>query len=333
MTSIQQRVESFLQKYPIISLSDVFSHELSDPEFQDPIWKTVQNTEGHFPFSKNLIQLFLYVRNLNKALFNSLEGKEACTQKSWSAQEQHPDKKLSGGGRMTVIREQILEKSAVNMSIVHGPKYPAMEGEHAGKPFVAGGVSLISHPRNPNAPIMHLNVRCIEVNDNGKITKWIGGGADLTPMVAFDEDTKLFHDHMKKSCENNPRVGHYEKYKKWADEYFYISHRKETRGVGGIFFDFIPLEESHSSQINLQNFSPDFSFLLDIGQYAAHAYAKILAKRVPLAYDADLLEKHLYWRGRYAEFNLVYDRGTRFGLLTGGNYEAILCSLPPTVKW
>ncbi|MES2614524.1 MAG: coproporphyrinogen III oxidase [Bdellovibrionota bacterium] len=322
MKSTQERIEGFLQKYPLISMNEMLTHELSDPSCQDPIWKTIQNENGNFPFSKNLIQLFLYLRNLNKTLFNTIEGKEACTQKYWNAQIQHPDKKLNGGGVMTVIREQILEKSAVNMSIVHGPQYPAMEGEYAGKPFVAGGVSLISHPKNPNAPIMHLNVRCIQITENNKVTKWIGGGADLTPMVIFNEDTNLFHEHMKKACENHPHVGNYEKYKKWADEYFYIPHRKEIRGVGGIFFDFVPLESEEN-----------FAYLLDVGQHATHAYAKIMSQRTSIPYDETLSEKHLYWRSRYAEFNLAYDRGTRFGLLSGGNSEAILCSMPPTVKW
>lgn len=322
MDSVFHRIEKFCEKYPILSMSEMLVHQLSDPTFQDPIWKTIQKKDGEFPFSKNLIQLFLYVRNLHKILFNTIEGYEGCTEKFWDAQTQHPDKELCGGGVMTVIREKILEKSAVNMSVVHGPKYPAMEGEYAGKPFVAGGVSLISHPKNPNAPIMHLNIRCIQVNDGGKTNQWIGGGADLTPMVIFEEDTTLFHDHMKKACENNPPVGNYEKHKKWADDYFFIPHRKEARGVGGIFFDFVPLETQD-----------DLSYLLDVGQQAAHAYAKIMCKRVSIEYDEALQEKHWIWRGRYAEFNLAFDRGTRFGLMTGGNSEAILCSLPPIVKW
>jgi coproporphyrinogen III oxidase len=322
MKLIEQRVQSFLEKYPLISMKELASHELCDPTCQDSIWDIMKNKDKSPPFSKNFIHMLLYIRNLHKTLFHAIEGKESCIQKPWGALEQHPDTSLSGGGLMTLIREEILEKSAVNMSIVYGPKYPAVDGEHAGKPFAAGGVSLISHPKNPNAPIMHLNVRCIQVAKDEKITTWIGGGADLTPMVKFEEDTMLFHQHMEKSCLNNPRVGNYEKYKKWASEYFYIPHRKEERGVGGIFFDYVPLDKEE-----------DFSFLLDIGQHAAHAYAKIMAKRALLPYDEKLSEQHLYWRGRYAEFNLVYDRGTRFGLLTGGNSEAILCSLPPLVKW
>jgi coproporphyrinogen III oxidase len=316
-------INHFLKSYPIISFEEMLKNELSDPNCLDPIWKTIEYKENEFPFPKKLIQLFLYVRNLHKMLFDSIEGSASCTQKSWNAQQQHPNKKLFGGGLMTVIRENILEKSAVNMSIVHGPTYPALEGEYAGKPFTAGGVSLISHPKNPNAPIMHLNIRCIEIYENNKvIKKWIGGGADLTPMVLFDEDIILFHDYMKQACKEHKQVADYERYKKWADEYFYIPHRKEIRGVGGIFFDFVDLTSES-----------DFAYLLDIGQYAAHAYAHIMQKRISMPYDDDLAEKHLYWRGRYAEFNLVYDRGTRFGLLTGGNSEAILCSLPPRVKW
>lgn len=322
MESIQSNIDVFLNKHPILTMEQMLEHELSDPKQQDPIWSLCKMENNEFPFPPKLIQLFLYVRNLHQVLFNTIEGKEGCTKKNWSATEHHAEKKLNGGGVMTVIREEILEKSAVNMSVVYGPKYPALEGEYAGKPFVAAGVSLISHPKNPNAPIVHLNVRCLKVNDNGKSVQWIGGGADLTPMVSFAEDTALFHSHMKKSCENNPTVGNYEKYTKWADEYFYLPHRKSIRGVGGIFFDFVPLEQEEQ-----------WSYLLDVGQYNAHAYAKIMAQRASMPYDDNLKEQHLYWRGRYAEFNLAYDRGTRFGLMTGGNTEAILCSLPPTVKW
>ena len=322
MESLKKRIESFLKKYPRIKINEVNAHELSDPNKLDPIWDMVRGQEHLFSFSENLIHLFLYVRNLHKTLFNTIEGHEACTQKTWNGQKQTSDKGLGGGGVMTVIREKVLEKSAVNMSLVFGENYPATEGEYAGKPFMAGGVSLISHPKNPNAPIMHLNVRCIQVQDKNKTIKWMGGGADLTPMVQFENDTNLFHAHMKEACDHNSQSNNYEKYKKWADDYFFIPHRKEIRGVGGVFFDFVPLEREEN-----------LNFLLDIGQQAAFAYAKIMSERVELPYDEALLEKHLYWRGRYAEFNLIYDRGTRFGLMTGGNSEAILCSLPPTVKW
>lgn len=317
-----ERVSQFLKQYPVISLDELPGSSLSDTTCQDPIWNLALDAEKKLPFSKEFIHLLLYVRNLNQLAFNVAEGKIACTQKSWSAIEHNPQRNLWGGGVMTVIRENILEKSAVNMSVVSGPQYPSMESQYAGKPFAAAGVSLISHPKNPNAPIMHLNVRCLQVFDQGKTVTWIGGGADLTPMIPFAEDTQLFHQAMKDCCTRNPQVGDYDKYSKWADEYFYLPHRKEIRGVGGIFFDFVPLQD----QKNL-------SFLLDVGQYAAHAYAEILSRRIDMPYDQELVEKHHYWRGRYAEFNLAFDRGTRFGLMTGGNHEAIFCSLPPIVKW
>ncbi|WP_161597595.1 coproporphyrinogen III oxidase [Fluviispira multicolorata] len=317
-----ERAKRFQENNPIVSFADLKNNNLCDQQFLDPVWKISSQKNGESAFSNNLLHTLLYVRNICKLSFNTIEGIEACSAKSWLAQEHNPERNLEGGGIMTVIRANHLEKSAVNMSCVWGPSYPALEGENAGKPFSATGVSLISHPRNPYAPIMHLNIRCIQVKDGNKVTTWIAGGADLTPMHNFEEDTVLFHDAMKKVCERNSNIANYEKYKKWADEYFYIPHRKEARGVGGIFFDFVKIENEH-----------DFSLLLDVGQYAAKAYAEILSRRIELPYDEELAEKHLYWRGRYAEFNLVYDRGTRFGLMTGGNHEAIFCSLPPRVKW
>lgn len=308
-----ERATAFLEAHPVLTKENLVGHPLSDPERLDPIWVLNQN----LPFDPQFIHALIYIRNLAKAAFEAIEGKPGCVQKSWNAggSQPHP---LQGGGVMTVIRESILEKSAVNMSVVSGASYPSTESHYANKPFAAAGVSLISHPKNPHAPIMHLNVRCIKVFDD-KNTTWIGGGADLTPMQHFDEDTSEFHAAMRKACASDEE---YEKYKLWAQEYFYISHRKEERGVGGIFFDFLPVESETS-----------FQFLLAVAQHAIRVYTQILARRVTLSYTPELLEKHLYWRGRYAEFNLVYDRGTRFGLLSGGNYEAIFCSLPPSVKW
>lgn len=320
--NVSARTADFLNHNSIISLNSLQEQPLSDPRFQDPIWKLSKSEDGTFPFSKDFLKILIYVRNINKEVFHIIEGEEACKSKVWLAKEYNPDRNLNGGGVMNVIRANYLEKSAVNYSCVWGSRYPALEGEYANKPFAAAGVSLISHPRNPFAPIMHLNVRCIKVFDENKVTTWIGGGADITPMIPFAEDTDLFHDAMKIVCERNPRIANYEKYKKWADEYFYIPHRKEARGVGGIFFDFVKIEDDS-----------DLSLLLDVGQYAARAYAEILSRRVEIPFNNSMHEKHLYWRGRYAEFNLVYDRGTKFGLMSGGNHEAIFCSLPPQVRW
>ncbi|APJ03205.1 coproporphyrinogen III oxidase [Silvanigrella aquatica] len=319
---LNMRTQDFLNQNSIISIQSLPKSALADPSFQDPIWELAKDNGCETPFSNEFLQLLIYVRNINKLAFHTAEGAEACTAKSWRAKEHNPDRNLNGGGVMTVIRANHLEKSAVNYSCVWGPKYPAIEGEYANKPFAAAGVSLISHPRNPYAPIMHLNVRCIKVFDQGKVTTWIGGGADLTPMVPYAEDTELFHSAMKEVCERTPHIANYDKYKKWADDYFFIPHRKESRGVGGIFFDFVKIEQES-----------DMSLLLDVGQYAARAYAEILSRRIDTPFDNALHEKHLYWRGRYAEFNLVYDRGTKFGLMSGGNHEAIFCSLPPQVRW
>ena len=329
--SVTQRVQEFFKKNPNVSETEYLKHPFCDLEKKDEIWSLIPSVSSHEsaslkqPFADEYVHLLLYVRNLFKNVYSTVEGKDIITQKSWSSSQSHG---LSGGGMMTVIRGDILEKSAVNLSVVSGPKYPGKDTgakddeKFAGKPFVAAGVSLISHPKNPYAPIMHFNIRMIKVFDNEKTYQWIGGGADLTPMEIFDGDTQDFHNALKIVCEKNSNIANYDHFKQWADEYFFISHRKEARGVGGIFFDFLPVKSDMETNL-----------LLDLGQYVAHSYAQILAKRVDMSYTEELVKKHQYWRGRYAEFNLIYDRGTRFGLMSGGNYEAIFCSLPPRVRW
>jgi len=333
--SVLKRTQEFLKNNPIISNDQIKNHPHADCEKKDPIWSILQKIKIQSsssnqkspsqPFEDDYIHLLLYVRNLFKESYITIEGEDLITQKSWSSSESHG---LQGGGIMTVMRGSVLEKSAVNISVVSGAKYPgkntgAKNDEHySGKPFVAAGVSLISHPKNPLAPIMHFNIRMIKVFGEHKVYQWIGGGADLTPMQTFSEDTKEFHDTLKRVCQKNSDIADYEHFKKWADEYFYIPHRKEARGIGGIFFDFIPIESTQKTEL-----------LLDLGQSVAHTYANILSRRVDLSYTEDLVKQHQYWRGRYAEFNLIYDRGTRFGLMSGGNHEAIFCSLPPQVRW
>ncbi len=247
------------------------------------------------------------------ASFESIDGKGKFEKKSWPRPE-------GGGGTMTVMRSQIVEKAGVNFSEVHGEKYPALEGEHAGKPFFATGVSTIGHLMNPFAPIGHMNVRLLEVGE----TFWFGGGADLTPCNPFEEDTKAFHAALKAACDKNPIGGtvSYEKFTKWCDEYFYIPHRQSIRGVGGIFYDYLK-----------GDFNELFAFMRAVGDAYATVYPSILKKRINTEYTEVDREKLLYWRGRYAEYNLVYDRGTKFGLMTNGNVEAIFVSLPPLVKW
>jgi coproporphyrinogen III oxidase len=215
------------------------------------------------------------------------------------------------------MRSSRVEKAGVNFSEVYGASYPSIEKEHHGKPFFATGVSTITHMYNPYAPIGHMNVRLLEVGDK----VWIGGGADLTPMITFEEDTELFHGCLKEACRT---VGEqkYEEYRRWCDEYFYIPHHKSVRGVGGIFFDYVELP-----------FDEALAFQKAVCEAYISAFSTILKRRRDLPFTNEEKEKQLYWRGRYAEFNLAYDRGTRFGLMTGGNTEAIFVSLPPEVKW
>lgn len=259
-------------------------------------------------------QFIVLLRSVQERLltaFELIDGEAKAERKPWERGEG------LGGGTMGVIRGPVVEKAGCNVSAVSGPEYPAIEGEHKGKPFWAAGVSTITHMYNPYGPIAHMNVRCLEVGDGF----WMGGGADLTPFKEFADDTNEFHAALAKACEMFGSDA-YPKYKKWCDEYFYIPHRKSMRGVGGIFYDYL---------------KGDFQELLEFQRRVTDAYVdvypKILARRKDMAFTNDEKEGQLYWRGRYAEFNLAWDRGTRFGLMTGGNTEAIFVSLPPVVKW
>lgn len=239
-----------------------------------------------------------------------VDGKAITHLKDW----QRPE---GGGGTMAVLRGDVVEKAGVNISSVSGPEYPAIEGEHRGKPFSAAGISTIAHMMNPHAPIAHMNVRMLEVGDKF----WIGGGADLTPFIEYPEDTAEFHAALEKACLSWSPDCH-AKFKSWCDEYFYIPHRKSARGVGGIFFDYLE-----------GDFERCLNFMRAVAMAYIDVYPRILERRKSLAWTDEQKEGQLYWRGRYAEFNLAWDRGTRFGLMTGGNTEAIFVSLPPVVKW
>ena len=244
------------------------------------------------------------------AAIEAVDGIEKFTLKPW----QRPE---GGEGVMSVMRGAVVEKSGVNYSAVHGDSYPALEGEHKGKPFFATGISTISHMFNPYAPIGHMNVRILEVGDK----LWFGGGADLTPFMPFDSDTQQFHQSLKKACDRfDPDA--YEKYSAWCKEYFYITHRKSERGVGGIFFDYLTGE-----------FDKLLMFITEVVSAYTETFPEILHRRKNTAFSEEEKDAQLYWRGRYAEFNLVYDRGTKFGLMTGGNMDAIFVSMPPVVKW
>ncbi len=235
-----------------------------------------------------------------------------------------------GGGTSCVIEEGgVFERGGVNFSHVMGKSLPsaatASRPELAGRSFEAMGVSLVLHPRNPYAPTVHMNVRCFVAHAPSPAAQpawWFGGGMDLTPYYGFDEDATHFH----RACRHalGPfGADRYPRYKKWCDEYFYLKHRQEPRGIGGIFFD----------DLNQPDFKTCFTLQQSIGDSFLDAYAPILERRKDMPYGERERDWQAYRRGRYVEFNLIYDRGTLFGLQSGGRTEAILMSLPPVVRW
>ncbi|WP_339898913.1 oxygen-dependent coproporphyrinogen oxidase [uncultured Gilvimarinus sp.] len=233
-----------------------------------------------------------------------------------------------GGGRSRVLADgAVIEKGGVNFSHVHGTQMPASATAHrpelAGRSFEAMGVSLVIHPRNPYAPTSHANVRFFIAEKPGEAPVWwFGGGYDLTPYYGFVDDCKHWHQTARNAC---APFGDdvYPRFKAWCDDYFYLKHRNEARGVGGLFFD----------DVNELGFSDSFALMQAVGNSYLPAYAPILSRRKDTSFGERERQFQLYRRGRYVEFNLVYDRGTLFGLQTGGRTESILMSLPPLVRW
>ncbi len=224
--------------------------------------------------------------------------------------------KGDGGGEMSVLRGDVFEKAAVNWSGISGDTFPMKDGSG---PFFATGVSLITHMTNPYAPTVHMNVRYIETEEG----HWFGGGYDLTPMgFPFDSDTEHFHDVARRTLDTLD-VDLYGKFSQWAKEYFYNVHRKKERGVGGIFFD-------HWNTGDLDN---DLLMWKSVGKTFLDAIIPIYQRRVHTPFSEEDRDTLLKLRGHYVEFNLLYDRGTKFGFQSGGNPDAILCSMPPLVKW
>jgi len=230
-----------------------------------------------------------------------------------------------GGGVQGLMKGQVFEKVGVNVSTVRGnfskEFADQVNGASAEAPgFTATGISLVAHMANPHVPAVHMNTRFLTTEK-----AWFGGGADLNPPMPYEEDTEDFHAAMRAACAaHNPT--YYERYKKWADDYFYIPHRETHRGVGGIFYDHLECTDDAS-------FERNFAFTKDVGKAFLEIFPKLVRKRMEQDFDAADEARQLEYRGRYAEFNLVYDRGTIFGLKTGGNIDAILMSLPPRATW
>lgn len=231
------------------------------------------------------------------------------------------DRSQGGGGEISLMHGNVFEKVGVNISTVYGEFSEEFKSQIPGAEndpkFWASGISLVAHMRSPLVPAVHFNTRFICTTK-----EWFGGGSDLNPMFEDEIDAKNFHEAFKKACDKySPE--YYPKFKKWCDEYFFIKHRNQSRGVGGIFYDYL----------NSDNFNEDFSFTKDVGLAFLDIFPKLVRQNMFKPWDEESREHQLKKRGLYAEFNLVYDRGTKFGLMTGGNTEAILMSLPPIAKW
>lgn len=265
-----------------------------------------------------------YLLKLQDNICQTLElvdGKGSFVEDNWQREQ-------GGGGRTRVLTNgAVIEQGGVNFSHVHGGLLPASataaRPELAGRSFQALGVSLVIHPHSPKVPTTHANVRFFIAEKEGEEPVWwFGGGFDLTPYYPFEEDVIHWHQVANKLCRPFGE-DFYPKYKKWCDDYFYLKHRNETRGVGGLFFD----------DLNSLGFNQSFKFMQAVGEGFLDAYVPIVEKRKELTFTPEERDFQLYRRGRYVEFNLVYDRGTLFGLQTGGRTESILMSMPPLARW
>lgn len=263
-----------------------------------------------------------YFRDLQGRLcaaFESFEPVSRFEARSWTKPAGH---RLEGGGESRLMRGAVFEKVGVNVSHVWGVLSSEARGQVAGAQesdgrFVACGISLVAHMANPYVPTVHMNLRYLSTS-----RAWFGGGSDLTPTFPFAEDTEAFHAALRAACDRY-RPDAYREFKAWCDRYFYLPHRQEPRGVGGIFFDDLASSDREA----------DFRFVRSVGEALLEVYPALVARRKDTPYDEAARERQLLKRGRYVEFNLVYDRGTRFGFSTDADPDAYLMSLPPLVKW
>jgi coproporphyrinogen III oxidase len=306
-------------------------------------------------YQQNAAGWFATLRDRICATFEALEDDLDRSTQGGRFERKSWQREGGGGGEMSIMRGRVFEKVGVNISTVHGEFSETMRKEIPGandKPyFWASGISLVAHMHSPLVPAVHMNTRMIVVSDSvmggmlppaslretspagsshsapprthaPSFRHWFGGGTDLTPMFPDEKDVRDFHVALKNTCDRfSPE--YYPKYKKWCDEYFYLKHRNEPRGAGGIFYDYL----------DTGDFEKDFAFTQSVGETFHEIYPKLVRRHMHEKWSLAQREQQLVKRGRYVEFNLLYDRGTKFGLMTGGNTEAILMSLPPEVRW
>ncbi len=275
------------------------------------------------PGAEQIAAVELYLTGLQEricAAIEQLDGKARFREDQWQRSE-------GGGGRSRVLVDgAVFEQAGIGFSRVEGARMPASATAHrpelANKSWVAMGVSLVFHPRNPYIPTTHMNVRMFIAQGDGAPVWWFGGGFDLTPYYVFEDDARHWHQVSQRAAAPFG-AGVYAEHKKWCDEYFFLKHRGETRGVGGLFFD----------DLNQWPFEQCFAYQRSVGDHFLEAYVPIVEHRRDLSWGERERQFQLYRRGRYVEFNLVWDRGTLFGLQSGGRTESILMSLPPLVRW